>query len=119
MLLVNSVPHTVQFVFSSPGVVHSGDVVTVYAPNGKFIIEGSKNGAGVDQVEGSMVFHAGTRRGADGSLQTAGGRVLCITSLADNMPVAVLKSYQEVEKINWEGCFFRHDIGQDLLKMMI
>ena len=32
MLLVNSVPHTVQFVFSSPGVVHSGDVVTVYAP---------------------------------------------------------------------------------------
>ena len=81
--------------------------------------EKGKTITGVDQVEGSMVFHAGTRRGADGSLQTAGGRVLCITSLADNMPVAVLKSYQEVEKINWEGCFFRHDIGQDLLKMMI
>lgn len=74
---------------------------------------------GVEDVRDCTVFHAGTRRGEDGSLLTAGGRVLCVSALADNVPLALLKSYQELEKIKWEGRYFRRDIGQDLLKMMI
>jgi phosphoribosylamine-glycine ligase len=50
---------------------------------------------------------------------TNGGRVLCVTSLAESMPSALLHTYQELEKIKWEGLYFRHDIGQDLLRMMI
>ncbi len=74
---------------------------------------------GIGDVEDSMVFHAGTTLSNDGRLLTNGGRVLCVTSLAQSMPVALLKSYQEADKINWDGKYFRHDIGQDLLKMMI
>lgn len=74
---------------------------------------------GVEDVKESMVFHAGTSRGTDGSLLTAGGRVLCVTSLSESVPAALLKSYQELAKISWEDCYFRRDIGQDLLKMMI
>ena len=44
---------------------------------------------------------------------------MCVTSLSDTIPSALLKSYQEVEKIGWEGCYYRRDIGQDLLKLMI
>ena len=35
------------------------------------------------------------------------------------MPMAMLKSYQELAKISWEDCYFRRDIGQDLLKMLV
>ena len=66
-----------------------------------------------------MVFHAGTKLGDKGQVLTNGGRVLCVTSLAESMPSALLHTYQELEKIKWEGLYFRHDIGQDLLRMMI
>ena len=74
---------------------------------------------GIEAVQGCQVFHAGTARNDSGHLVTAGGRVLCVTSLSESLPAALLKSYQELENIKWEGRFFRHDIGQDLLKMMI
>lgn len=74
---------------------------------------------GLDQVEGSLVFHAGTKLNAEGRVLTNGGRVLCVTSLADTMPTALLKSYQELAKIQWKDQYYRHDVGQDLLKMMI
>lgn len=73
---------------------------------------------GADQVTESLVFHAGTKLGADGELLTNGGRVMCVTSFSDSMPVALLKSYQELAKIHWDGIYFRRDIGQDLLKML-
>ena len=75
--------------------------------------------SGLSQVENSLVFHAGTRLGENGKVLTNGGRVLCVTTLDSSMPVALLKSYQELEKISWEGACYRHDIGQDLLKMMV
>jgi phosphoribosylamine--glycine ligase len=65
------------------------------------------------------VFHAGTALGADGKLLTAGGHVLCLTALADSMPTALLTAYQELENVSWEGCYYRRDIGQDLLKMLV
>lgn len=74
---------------------------------------------GVEQVNGCKVFHAGTALGPDGTLLTAGGRVLCVTAMADSMPTAMLTAYQELENVKWEGCYYRHDIGQDLLKMLV
>ena len=80
--------------------------------------EKGKEITGINDVDGSIVFHAGTKLDGDRVL-TNGGRVLCVTSMSDSMPSALLKSYQELDKIQWEGRYFRHDIGQDLLKMMI
>jgi phosphoribosylamine--glycine ligase len=74
---------------------------------------------GLDDVSGSLVFHAGTRLDASGKVVTNGGRVLCVTTLDSSMPSALLKTYQQVDKISWQGSNYRHDIGQDLLKMMI
>ena len=74
---------------------------------------------GIDQVNESLVFHAGTRIGSDGQMLTNGGRVLCVTTMANSMPEALLKSYQEIAKISWDGMYYRRDIGQDLLKMIV
>lgn len=74
---------------------------------------------GLDKVEGSLVFHAGTKLDAEGRVLTNGGRVLCVTSLANEMPAALLKSYQELAKIEWKDQYYRRDVGQDLLKMMV
>ena len=56
--------------------------------------------SGLDTVD-AQVYHMGTAV-RDGHVFTNGGRVLCVTSLAESMPAALLKSYQEVEKISWE-----------------
>ncbi len=74
---------------------------------------------GYDNVEGSLVFHAGTKVDDNGAVVTNGGRVMCVTTLSESLPEALLKSYYAVEQIKWTGKYFRHDIGQDLLKMMI
>lgn len=70
---------------------------------------------GVEQVTGSLVFHAGTKRNADGQLLTNGGRVLCVTSFADNLADSLAKSYAAVRDIRWQDCYYRHDIGKDLM----
>ncbi|MCR5190851.1 MAG: phosphoribosylamine--glycine ligase [Bacteroidales bacterium] len=70
---------------------------------------------GVENVKESMVFHAGTKRDANGQLLTNGGRVLCVTSFADNLEAALAKSYAAVNEISWEGCHYRRDIGRDLM----
>ncbi|MEL7422809.1 MAG: phosphoribosylamine--glycine ligase [Bacteroidota bacterium] len=69
---------------------------------------------GLDQVEGSLIFHAGTKLGEDGALLTNGGRVLAITSYADTFQDAVAKSLANAEKVSFEGAYFRRDIGFDL-----
>lgn len=74
--------------------------------------------SGINQVTDSIVFHAGTKKAEDGSIVTNGGRVISVTSFADTLPAALLKSFQSADLIKWEGCYFRHDIGQDLLKLM-
>ncbi|MBC8944057.1 phosphoribosylamine--glycine ligase [Xenorhabdus indica] len=56
------------------------------------------------------VFHAGTAL-KDTEIVTAGGRVLCVTALGGNIAEAQKKAYLKAEKINWEGCFYRKDIG--------
>ena len=56
------------------------------------------------------IFHAGTLFG-DGQVTTNGGRVLCVTTLANSVSEAQGLAYQAAEKINWDGAFCRTDIG--------
>ena len=73
-------------------------------------------GADHDDV---TVFHCGTKRGPDGELLTNGGRVVCTTAMAGTLPEALMKSYNRVHTIDWDGKCYRRDIGQDLLKLLI
>jgi phosphoribosylamine--glycine ligase len=63
---------------------------------------------------GSMVFHAGTRED-NGLLTTNGGRVLAVTSVGAALTNALSKSYRMAETIHFQGRYFRHDIGHDVL----
>ena len=56
------------------------------------------------------VFHAGTRK-VDGAIVTAGGRVLAITALGENVAVARARAYEAVSQIKFEGCHYRRDIA--------
>jgi phosphoribosylamine--glycine ligase len=69
-----------------------------------------------EAVEGVSVYHAGTRLADDGTLLTAGGRVLNVTATAENFSAAIEAAYEAAEKISFEGAFYRHDIGQRALK---
>ncbi|XLZ69882.1 phosphoribosylamine--glycine ligase [Massilia sp. SR12] len=64
----------------------------------------------------SVTFHAGTTDDADGKLVTAGGRVLCVVGLGDNIKMAQKQAYEAVDKIGFEGVQFRRDIGWRGLK---
>ncbi len=61
--------------------------------------------------EGVSIFHAGTARDAEGRLITAGGRVIGVTALAENLNAALEKAYAAAAKISWKGMQFRRDIG--------
>lgn len=75
--------------------------------------------SGLDKVDNSLIFHAGTKTGLSGNIVTNGGRVLCVTTLGSTLPTALLGSLQNAEKIQWKGRYYRHDIGQDLLKRIL
>ena len=68
---------------------------------------------GLNEVEGSIVFHAGTKM-ADGNVVTDGGRVLAVSSYGKDKEDALQKSFTEAQKIRFKDMYFRRDIGQDL-----
>ena len=68
---------------------------------------------GLQKVQDSNVFHAGTII-RNGKTITNGGRVLAVTSYGQNHKSALKQSYLEIQKINFEGMYFRGDIGFDL-----
>ncbi len=69
--------------------------------------------SGIDSVEGSVIFHAGTLKKND-EVYTNGGRVLSVVSTAPNLKEALKKSYKTISKIQFQGKTFRKDIGFDL-----
>ena len=62
----------------------------------------------------SIVFHAGTKHGADGGIETAGGRVLAAVSFGNGIEEAAAKSYEALSAIRFDGMYFRRDIGKDI-----
>lgn len=67
---------------------------------------------GIDRIDpGCLVFHSGTERDASGRLLTTGGRVLCIVSSGPTLEKARGVALAEMEKIKFEGIYYRRDIG--------
>ena len=79
--------------------------------------EGYKKGkemTGFENVDGSLLFHAGTKNYEE-KIVTNGGRVLAVTSFGKDIDEAVNKSFDNATKINFNGKYYRKDIGFDLL----
>lgn len=72
------------------------------------VIEGLDDGG---QADGATVYHAGSRR-EGGAYLTAGGRVLGVTAVGDDRADALTKAYEAVERIRFDGCHYRKDIGK-------
>ncbi len=74
--------------------------------------------AGIEEAESLgdvQVFHAGTER-KDGALVTSGGRVLGVTAIDRDIRSAIDRAYRAVDRISWEGAYFRRDIGKRALE---
>jgi len=74
--------------------------------NGKVI-------TGTENVTDSLVFHAGTKA-IDNDVVTAGGRVIAVSSYGENMKEALATSFKNAEVIDFEGKYYRKDLGFDL-----
>lgn len=73
---------------------------------------------GIENVKDSIVFHAGTKMEGD-DLVTSGGRVLAITSFGEDIFEALKSSYTSIGSIDFEGAYFRKDLGEDLKKYAV
>lgn len=76
--------------------------------------ENGKQIFGLNSIDESIVFHAGTS--SDGpAVLSAGGRVLAITSYGKTVQAALTRSYDSAQKIEFEGAYYRKDIGFDVI----
>ncbi|MDO4497782.1 MAG: phosphoribosylamine--glycine ligase [Bacteroidales bacterium] len=69
---------------------------------------------GMENVKDSILFHAGTAFNAEGETVTAGGRVICVTSYGKDLAEALAQSMKGAEQVQFEGKYYRRDIGKDL-----
>jgi phosphoribosylamine--glycine ligase len=90
--------------------------VTVFLVSGGYPgdFEKGKVITGLNETDGSLLFHAGTRE-VNGHVVTNGGRVLAVTSYGNTIDDAVQKSFRNAELIKYEGKYYRNDIGKDLM----
>lgn len=72
--------------------------------------------SGFEQVSGSILFHAGTKMTNNNQVVTNGGRVIAVSSLGNSIQEALDASYANVDKIKYDGRYFRRDIGQDVMR---
>jgi phosphoribosylamine--glycine ligase len=70
---------------------------------------------GFEQTSNSILFHAGTQKNEKGETVTNGGRVLAVTSFGNNLKEAATQSFANAEKIQYEGKYYRKDIGYEFL----
>ncbi|WP_396149445.1 phosphoribosylamine--glycine ligase [Flavobacterium sp.] len=75
--------------------------------------EKGKTITGIENVQDSLVFHAGTKLD-NGNIVSNGGRVLALTSYGNDFKEAIKKSYQNIEKLHFDKMYYRKDIGFDL-----
>jgi len=75
--------------------------------------EKGKEITGIETIEDSIVFHAGTKE-KNGKVLTNGGRVIAVTSFGKDYKEALKKSYQNVEKLHFDKMYYRKDLGKDL-----
>lgn len=71
--------------------------------------------SGLEDVSGSLIFHAGTGMDKDGQVVSQGGRVLAVTSLGNTISDCMQQVYHDISQVSFEGMGYRKDIGQDLL----
>lgn len=88
---------------------------TVMAVSGGYpeAYEKGKEITGTENIKDSIVFHAGTKL-LDGKVVTNGGRVIAITSFGKDFKEALKTSYQNMEKLHFDGMYYRKDLGFDL-----
>lgn len=70
---------------------------------------------GLKEIEKALVFHAGTRLDEEGQVRTAGGRVLAVTALGNELKESISQAYDNTCLIQYEKRYLRRDIGRDLL----
>lgn len=75
--------------------------------------EKGKTITGIENVQDSLVFHAGTKLD-NGNIVSNGGRVLAVTSYGNDFKEAIKKSYQNIDKLHFDKMYYRKDIGFDL-----
>lgn len=80
-------------------------------PKGKVI-------TGTEDVKDAILFHAGTKLGENGELLTSGGRVIACSAYGDTIDQALDNSYAAANTVDFDGKYFRRDIGADLKKLM-
>lgn len=100
--------------------VSSDCACTVFVVSGGYP-ESYKKGkliSGLDSVTDCTVYHAGTQRNDSGEIRTNGGRVLAFTALDNQLKTALEKAMSAAESVQFEGKYYRKDIGQDLLALL-
>jgi phosphoribosylamine--glycine ligase len=65
-----------------------------------------------ETIEDTILFQSGTKSESN-KILTSGGRVLCVTALADSMEEAVFKTQERLRQIKYEGMYYRRDIGYE------
>lgn len=90
--------------------------VTIMLVSGGYpgAFEKGKKITGLDHTDGSRIYHAGTQL-SNGDVVTAGGRVIAVTSMAGTLQRAIEKSLKNAEMIEFEGKYYRGDVGRDVV----